>query len=254
MDGLDIINTAPAAMIASFVTVVMLLALRPLAPSLKLVDKPGGRKRHVGHVPIIGGICMFCGFVIGAAVAAVELNTLFMCVGAALLVAIGIIDDRHDLPAGVRLGAQVSAALIMVFGARVVVQSLGDPLGIGELQVGAFAVPISVFLTVALINAINMTDGMDGLAGGFSLVALFGITISGPTNSIASSALIGVAVVASFLAFNFPIRANRPIRTFMGDAGSTFLGFIIAWLCIAATQQQNAAISPVVALSFVALP
>ncbi|MEL7297933.1 MAG: MraY family glycosyltransferase, partial [Pseudomonadota bacterium] len=143
---------------------------------------------------------------------------------------------------------------LMIFGAGVSVTSLGDPLAIGEISVGPLMLPVTVILAVAVINAINMTDGMDGLAGSFSLVALLGLSIAGFGLPLAGLSIVGVAVVASFLVFNFPIKANRPIRTFMGDAGSTFLGLVIAWLCVSITQPPNATISPVVALGFVALP
>lgn len=242
-----------SALIAGLLCVILLLAMRPIAVSLKLVDKPGGRKRHVGHVPIIGGLAMYCGFVIGSIIAP-GAEAMYLLVGASILVFVGVIDDRYDLPATVRLGAQICAVLVMVFGGGLVVDSLGDPIALGEIRTGGLALPFTVFLVVAVLNAINMTDGTDGLAGTLSLVALTALAIAGFGTSVAHSAMIGIAVVVGFLAFNFPIKLNRSIRTFMGDAGSTFLGFLIAWLCVQLTQRPVASVPPIAALGFVAIP
>lgn len=244
----------PAAFIALFLTVILHLALRPLAMSLHLVDKPGGRKRHVGVVPVIGGICMFGGFLVGSALIISDATAAFAIVGAFLLLLVGVVDDRYDLPASVRFGTQIAAVLLLVFGSGGGVQTLGDPLGVGELLMGPFSLLATVFFSLAVINAINMTDGLDGLAGSLSLVALCGVSATAIGTWVFGFSLIGTAVVLGFLGFNFPMVANRSVRTFMGDAGSTFLGFLLAWLCIALTQPPLAKISPVVALCLVAIP
>lgn len=247
-------NALPAALIAGIVCIVLLLALRPLAKSHNLVDKPGGRKRHVGHVPIIGGVCMYGAFTIGALFSLPTMTTIALTVGSGLLVFVGLIDDRYDLPASVRFGAQVAAVLLMFFGGAVTVETLGAPFFFGEMYVGGASLVITVLLSIAVINAFNMTDGMDGLAGSFSLLALVGLFVAGFGTDVATIALIGAAVVTGFLTFNFPLKINRTIRTFMGDAGSTFLGFLIAWLCISVSQPPSATLSPVAVLGLVAMP
>lgn len=244
----------PAALIAALFCVMLLLALRPLAISLNFVDKPGGRKRHIGKVPLIGGMAMYVGFAAGAIVAVPTPQTGFLLLGAFLLLLVGLIDDRYDLPPSVRLGTQFGAVLLMYFGGGLSVTTLGDPLALGELGVKPVALVATVFFSIALINAINMTDGMDGLAGGLALVALVGVAIAGQGGSATALAVVGLGVVIGFLAFNFPLKVNRPIRTFMGDGGSTVLGFIASWLIISVTQPPNAFVSPAAALGFVAIP
>jgi UDP-GlcNAc:undecaprenyl-phosphate GlcNAc-1-phosphate transferase len=225
-----------------------------LAISLKLVDHPGGRKRHIGKVPIIGGVCMFFGFAAGAMVAIPTAQTAFLIAGGFFLLLIGVVDDRYDLPASIRFGTQIAAVLLMVYGGGIEVYSLGDPLATGEIPVGAFSLIFTMLISVALINALNMTDGMDGLAGSLALIALCGLAAVGFGTWVTDIAVIGASVVLGFLCFNFPIAANRSVRTFMGDAGSTFLGFLIAWLSIGSTQAPVSAVSPVVALCLVAIP
>lgn len=244
----------PAALIAALFCVMLLLALRPLAISLNFVDKPGGRKRHIGKVPLIGGLAMYVGFAAGAIVAVPTPTTGFMLLGAFLLLLVGLIDDRYDLPPSVRLGTQFGAVLLMYFGGEVSVSTLGNPLALGEFAVSPFELVATVFFSLALINAINMTDGMDGLAGGMTFIALFGVAVAGQGGTATALAVVGLGVVLGFLAFNFPLKVNRPIRTFMGDGGSTVLGFLAAWLIISVTQPPNGLVSPAAALGFVAVP
>lgn len=244
----------PGAFIAALFCVILLMALRPLAISLNFVDTPGGRKRHIGKVPLIGGLAMYVGFAAGAIVALPTAETGYLLVGSLLLLIIGLIDDRHDLPPSVRLGTQVGVVLLMYFGAGIGVVTLGDPLALGEISVSRLAVAATVFFALALINAINMTDGMDGLAGSMALVALVGLSFAGQGGTVTMLALVGVAVVLGFLAFNFPLKTNRSIRTFMGDGGSTVLGFVTAWLMISVTQPPTGLVSPAAALGFVAIP
>ena len=241
-------------MIAALFCVMLLLALRPLAIALNFVDTPGGRKRHIGKVPLIGGLAMTVGFAAGAIVALPSAQTGYLLLGASLLLFVGLIDDRYDLPPSVRLGTQFGAVLLMYFGAGLEVVTLGDPLALGTIGVRPVALIATVFFSIALINALNMTDGMDGLAGSLALVALIGLSIAGHGGEATALALIGVAVVLGFLVFNFPLKVNRHIRTFMGDGGSTVLGFITAWLMISVTQPPTGLVSPAAALGFVAIP
>jgi len=102
--------------LAFAVTVVLTLTLRPLALRLRITDKPGGRKQHIGEIPLVGGIAMFIGILV-AAMAAVQPKGLWtLLVPAALLVIVGVIDDRYNVGVSARLAAQICAALIMMIG------------------------------------------------------------------------------------------------------------------------------------------
>lgn len=248
------VRVLAAALIAALLCVSLILTLRPVAIAINLVDIPGGRKRHIGKVPVIGGLGMFLAFAAGIIVAAPTAETLYFLLGALFLVAIGVVDDRLDLAPAIRLSGQFGAVLIMFFGAEVTVQTLGDPLGIGPIEVGRASLVITVFLSTAMINAINMTDGTDGLAAGLSLVPLAGLCVLGYGSVVFAPSLVGLAVVAGFLCFNFPLKVNRAKRTFMGDAGSTFLGFLLTWLLIRATQPPVGIVDPVMAFALAAVP
>lgn len=252
---------ALAATLAFGVTLLAMLALRPIAVAVDLLDKPGGRKTHYGEVPIVGGLAMFLGVAFGASMVPFpDAFGVSVFSAAALLVTVGLLDDRFDLSPWARLPLQLAAPLI-VFGANAMSLeiTLGDPLGLGVITFEPWvSVAILVVLVAGAVNAFNMMDGMDGLAGAVALVACFGIACvsaaAGQDGPLLLSLVVGGAICA-FLIFNLPIQANRSIRCFMGDAGSTLLGFLLALMCLQLTQQPvGAAVSPMSVLWLVAMP
>jgi UDP-GlcNAc:undecaprenyl-phosphate/decaprenyl-phosphate GlcNAc-1-phosphate transferase len=244
---------------ASFlVTFLAIIALRPLAYAIDLIDRPGGHKTHHGEIPLMGGLAMFFGIVFGLAISGSglsEINNLL--VSATMLIVVGLLDDRFSLSPWIRLVVQFGATLPMMFGAGMVVTSLGNPFGGGEVELGALSYPFTALLIMSSINAFNMLDGMDGLAGGVALSAfLFLAAVAGAAINAGALIHAGVMIgaVVAFLVFNAPLKFNESIRCFMGDAGSTILGFFVALLCIELSQGPARAVPPVVALWFVAWP
>ncbi len=242
--------------IVTLVTALMMFALKPLALELHFVDSPGGRKRHVGEVPVIGGVAMFIGVAIGIALLPSSSGEVWLLlVAGGLLVAVGIIDDRFELPASVRLIAQLAAVLIMVFGAGLMMRDIGDPLWIGRILLGPFALVTTILIFASVINAYNMSDGLDGLCGSMVLVSLVAIAFVSAAGSMTRALALTVsAAIIGFLLFNLPIGRRRPFRAFMGDAGSTFLGLSVVWLMVGICQGPERVISPVHGLWFAAVP
>lgn len=245
--------TVVTSFLALIVTIVFMLALRPVAVAVGLVDIPGGRKRHDVPVPIIGGIAMSIGLGVGTSL--VERPAFWgpTLLGIYVLAVVGTIDDRFDLPANVRLIAQFCAALLLVLASNLMVTGIGAPLFFG-LQLGPFALPFTVLFVVTLVNAFNLIDGIDGLAGGLALLSLLAMTIVGFGTPVFALLSISAAVVGGYLLFNLPLGFNKPVRAFMGDAGSTSLGLVIAAFGIYLSQAPLAKISPVIGLWFVAVP
>lgn len=247
-----------AALVAFLVTTLFMLALRPVAHAVGLLDRPGGRKVHVGVVPVIGGVAMYLGLL---AVLPLLSDPMMgqgsFLVAAGLLVAVGCIDDRFDISPRVRLIAQATSALIICLGTGLVAHGVGDILFLGDIPLGVFALPFTILVIISVINAFNMLDGMDGLAGGVGVASLgagacaaflFGDGAGG------SLIVLAMAVVLGFLVFNFPAPFNRPVRTFMGDAGSMMIGLIVAWTGLRLAHGPAPVISPVTALWIAALP
>jgi UDP-GlcNAc:undecaprenyl-phosphate/decaprenyl-phosphate GlcNAc-1-phosphate transferase len=245
--------TVVGAFLAFVVTVVFLFVLRPVAEQVGLVDVPGGVKRHDDDTPLIGGIAMAVGLGFGSSLVGAPEYWQAVLLAVYLLVAVGTVDDRHQLLPSVRLVAHSCAAMLVVLGAGVTVSHLGSPLFF-ELPLGPVAAIFSILFIITLINAFNIIDGLDGLAGGLALIALLAGAIISYGTELFILVMLLLAVVSGFLIFNLPVPVNRPVRVFMGDAGSTSLGLAIAAVGIALSQAPAASMAPVVGLWLIAVP
>ena len=244
---------------AAAVTFLVLWLLQPVAHRLNLVDIPNGRKDHAHPTPITGGLAMAVGVMVTAFATLDNLGWPFVAfvTGSTLLIVVGMLDDRFDLRWYWRILAQVSAALVMVYVGGVQVQHLGPVFGLGEMSLGALSVPFTVFATVGLINAINMIDGADGLAGllvAVALVMLLAAAMYSGNVLVAERLVILIGAVVAFLAYNLRLPWRGEAQLFMGNAGSAFLGFVIAWISFRLTQNPSHPVSPVLALWFVPIP
>lgn len=240
------------------VTILFMFALRPIARGVGLIDRPGGRKMHVGEVPVIGGLAMAGGLLVGSLYSFDSIAGFpFFLTAIVVLVIIGALDDRYDLPPSVRFLAQICATLLMVAGADVFTQDLGNVFFGGLVQLSWFSVPFTVLIVLTAINALNMFDGSDGVAGIQALIAIvflaFACVVSGAMSHVPLLGGLAGSIVG-FLMFNWPSQRTRNVRAFMGDAGSTMLGFSLAWISIELSQEPVRAISPVVILWIFALP
>ena len=222
-------------------TSMALILLRPLATFTGLMDYPGGRKTHSNPTPLIGGLGIYLGLLsvsILSPVLMADYQNLLVLSGLVLL--IGVIDDLYQIRASLRLLLHSSVALAMTWLAEIQLDSLGDILFIGPVQLGILAVPVTIFATVGVINAVNMSDGLDGLSGGLVTISLVFLSIAalvaGESAVLSFSQLLSVALLA-FLTFNFRMLWKQSALLYLGDAGSTLLGFILAWLIIAATKE-----------------
>jgi UDP-GlcNAc:undecaprenyl-phosphate/decaprenyl-phosphate GlcNAc-1-phosphate transferase len=199
---------------------------------------------------------MFLGVALGVGLLPGSMGDTYLA-ACAILVTIGLVDDRFELSPWTRLPGQVAAAIVIV-GSGVMVTTLGDPFGTGIIDFSGWsAIGFTLLITTAAINGFNMLDGMDGLAGTTALTSFLALGFLAWTGGLvepAAVSLVLAAAVCAFLIFNLPIRFNRPMRCFMGDAGSTLLGFSVALICIQVSQSPAKAASPVTTLWTVALP
>jgi UDP-GlcNAc:undecaprenyl-phosphate GlcNAc-1-phosphate transferase len=254
-----------SAALAFFTTTALILSFRPIAKSLGLVDVPNERKVHEGEIPLVGGIAIFVAVVVAHTVSqwifpgtgAVGQYTSFYVAGA-LLVVVGVVDDIRELSPTFRLVCEVAAALILVFGADVVIRSLGTMTFDGStVLLGIVAIPFTVFAIVGAINAVNMSDGLDGLAGTLSLVPVLGLIFATIFLGNGKDLVIlwcFAASISAFLLFNVTVPGKRRALIFLGDSGSMFLGMALTWFAIRLSQGEDAAISPAAALWFLTLP
>ena len=239
-------------------TLFAIFCLIPIANKIGLVDKPGGRKKHLGEIPLIGGISIF--LVLGMfAVFTGYFNYDWKWVlgVASILIIIGLIDDLWDLRPLYKLSAQIIVAILMMFCTGDFIQIIahlpsGHTINIAEL--GYF---ITLFAVVGLINAFNMMDGIDGLA---ATQAILSIVLTFTSMFILKATFLNdvfiiflLGALMGFLIANLNFLPKT--KVFLGDAGSMMLGFFIAWMLIFYTQTpNNEGLPPSLALWVVTIP
>ncbi|TLP36813.1 glycosyltransferase family 4 protein [Arcobacter arenosus] len=219
-----------------------------IAPKLGLVDIPNERSSHKRVTPrgagvVIGFVFFISIFLIDTSFALEHLNAL---VAIFIVYLCGIIDDQKGLSSKVKfLFIIVSSIIISLDG--YVISSIGTFLG-HDIELSFLAIPFTIFAVVGLTNGLNLTDGLDGLAGGISAVILTTILIVGIQNDDKTLIIIPtivLSILAGFLLLNW-----NPAKVFMGDSGSLFLGFTISFLAIKALSY----VTPTAALFLVAIP
>ncbi|WP_054694998.1 glycosyltransferase family 4 protein [Syntrophomonas palmitatica] len=226
-----------------------------LAFRLGAVDSPDQRKVHSRTMPRMGGTAIFLAFMITMIVCmhiSGKYGSSFagMLYGAALIFAVGLLDDIFQLSPLVKLSGQIIAAAIAIYGG-LVVHFVANPFD-GFLQLGYFAIPVTFLWIVGITNAINLIDGLDGLAAGVSVLAAVTMGIIAIIKGqplLAVAAFILAASILGFLPYNF-----NPARSFMGDSGSNFLGFVLACLAIMGTAKSAALISLLMPVVILGIP
>ena len=238
-------------------TVLSVALLRPISARLGLVDHPDIRKDHVGAIPLIGGIAIWFAFAMSLLFVGMTPKLAILILSGGLLMLVGAVDDAKDLPPRLRLLLHIVAALIMCVFGGVVVVTLGEILIPGtELNLGIVAIPFTVFAVVAMVNAANMSDGLDGLSGLQLFIPLAGLAVlSGITGDqehfLPLLAICGCLL--GFLFFNLRTPWRDRATIFLGDAGSNFLGMLLAWFLIDMSQGSDAVLQPVAVLWFALL-
>ncbi len=222
-----------------------------LARRLGAVDQPSGRRIHLEPTPRLGGLALLAGFLAPVLLfLPVSTGSRAIVLGALLIALLGAADDIWGLGPFVKLAGQLACAALPV-AAGITIDHLTLPfLGAGDL--GPAQYPITLLWFVALVNMINFTDGMDGLAAGVSglgatTFAIIAASLGRADPAIMAAALAGAC--AAFLVFNF-----HPAKVFMGDSGSMLLGFVIAGVAVDGVMKSAAAVAVVVPLIVLAIP
>jgi UDP-GlcNAc:undecaprenyl-phosphate GlcNAc-1-phosphate transferase len=229
-----------------------------VAHRFHIVDHPSGRKIHTRPVPRIGGVALFISFffplvllsfnkVMFAALVESDFRLFFFVVGAVMIFGLGLWDDLRRLPSSIKFGGQILVGIFVYFGG-INIQVISLPF-VDSVTLGIFSLPATVFWFVLVINAMNLADGLDGLAAGISLFVSLTMLVICLTNNHLLEALGFAALGGSLIAF---LRYNfNPASIFMGDCGSYFLGYVLASLSILGSikgQVATAMIIPVIAL------
>lgn len=246
------------SILALAITAFVIEVARRFAPAIGLTDTPCDRKSHQGDIPLVGGIAIFTGLILVLAFSGAIADQWAYIFAAGLLVAVGVWDDAIGMSAALRLAIQAGSVLLVAAVGGTYVADLGQILPIvGTLELGWMAIPLTVFAGVGLINAFNMSDGVDGLCGTLTLVALTGLGIAAGIAGRESVLVLILALgggVIGFLIFNVRLPRRKQAVVFLGDAGSYLLGLSVLYLAIRLSQGSNRAIDPVTALWFCMVP
>jgi UDP-GlcNAc:undecaprenyl-phosphate GlcNAc-1-phosphate transferase len=236
------------------------LAIR-LAHGLGAVDRPGQRKVHREPIPRIGGLAVFGGFLAGLLFAAwatdiavrpdsVDVYWAGLAAAATAMLLVGLFDDLWGLAFYWKFAAQTLAAVSVWFcGFRIEV--LTHPLG-GQMELGLLSLPLTVLWVVGITNAVNLIDGLDGLATGIALITAGSVAVIAFVRVELGVTAASVALAGSLLGF---LRYNfNPARIFLGDSGSMFLGFVLAVTAVRGSQKGPTAVAILVPLLVLGLP
>jgi UDP-GlcNAc:undecaprenyl-phosphate/decaprenyl-phosphate GlcNAc-1-phosphate transferase len=258
-------------MLASFVIFAVAtaagLGLTPLVIRLAgvwgLFDTPQGDRRvHTQPLPRVGGVAVFGAMGIGLFVMGLlslrggELLTgppgfIFgVLFGGGIIFATGLVDDLRGLRPLTKISAQlVAAGVVYAYGFRIDVMSFGANT---EIALGWLSLPATIFWVVAVTNAFNLIDGLDGLASGIAMVALGTTLVVAATLGNAETVVLGLALFGALLGF---FRYNvSPARIFLGDSGSLFIGFMLAVLSVHGSYKSATAVLILVPLFALAIP
>jgi UDP-GlcNAc:undecaprenyl-phosphate/decaprenyl-phosphate GlcNAc-1-phosphate transferase len=243
------------ALLGCLVAFVVAAALtRPVAALARragIVDVPRARGLAEEATPLLGGLAIYAGFAVAALLFLPSTDRWqAVLAGATVITIVGAIDDWRDISPVWKLSGQLIAALILVLNG-VVVQTFTLPF-IGRVVLGEVAEPATLLGLVAIMNAVNFTDGVDGLAAGvcaISSVAFCVIAFDLGRDSAAILALITGGAAAGFLVHNF-----HPAAVFMGDCGSNLLGLLLGATIVEGTLKTNALIALIGPLVILAVP
>ncbi|MBR5554203.1 MAG: undecaprenyl/decaprenyl-phosphate alpha-N-acetylglucosaminyl 1-phosphate transferase [Clostridia bacterium] len=221
---------------------------RVLAFKIGAVDIPkDSRRMHRVAMPLLGGVAIFTAFVV-TVLAFCDLKENYRIIlgllgGASIIVATGILDDKFSLNPFLKLFLQIVAALVVAL-CGITIDNVGIFNSNGELfSLGSFSIPITVIWIVAVTNAVNLIDGLDGLSCGVSTISALSILVSSffmtdvPPIAILLTAILAGSCLG-FLPYNF-----NPAKIFMGDTGSMFLGFTLSTISVIGVFKTDAIIA-----------
>lgn len=244
-------------LIIFFFSLFCLLIARKVAKRIGLVDKPDHRKHHKGSIPLVGGISIYAGicFTFITMDQFMPHSSVYLaCSG--VLVLTGLLDDRFDISVKTRVLIQALVSICIMFFAGLYLNNLGFILGFKALYLGPFSYIITLLSVCAAINAFNMVDGIDGILGGLSCTsfAAIGFLLYQKNDMVLAFWCFAIiATIAPYILLNLGLIGAK-YKVFMGDAGSTLIGFTAIWLLLETTQGNKPLIYPVTGLWIIAVP
>jgi UDP-N-acetylmuramyl pentapeptide phosphotransferase/UDP-N-acetylglucosamine-1-phosphate transferase len=235
--------------------------VRSAARRFGAIDPPGERKVHGTPIPRLGGLAIFISFHLGLLLSysfdffsyppnfLTRIHFGWLFIASLLAFGVGLVDDIRKIPPSVKFSFQVMAGFIVAV-TSYRIESISWPLG--TLQLGILSIPITVLWIVGITNAINLLDGLDGLAAGTSLIVcftMFGISLHDQNIGIALLSLLLAGTILGYLKYNF-----HPASIFLGDSGSYFLGFLLSILSLSSGLKGTTTFAILIPIMTLGLP
>jgi len=234
-----------------------------LGENFEILDEPGERKVHDTPVPRTGGAAIYVAIatlvVAGIAFFPVLQKSFFaqpfmygsLAGGATIIFGVGLWDDIQGAGIWSRLGFEMLAAAVVIWGGGMLIDSITVPF-VGAVELGALSVPLTLLWIVGITNALNIIDGLDGLAGGIAFIACFGVfavaLMNGDTMAMAALALLAGSCLG-FLRYN-----NHPAQIFLGDSGALLLGFLLACISVETSLKRSTGLALIIPMQMLAVP
>ena len=254
MNGIpkELLLSVGGALLCAFaVSFLMCPLVKSFAYKIGAIDVPkDNRRMHKKEMPLMGGAAIFLAFTVTVLIfCKPTVQTIPMLIGNLIIVITGIIDDKYDMNAFVKLFLQIAASVVAV-GGGIVFEQIN--LFGHDIAFGSLAPVVTVLWITAITNAVNLIDGLDGLACGVSTISAISMLVIALLVSESDVALVMAALVGACLGF-MPYNKN-PAKMFMGDTGSTFLGYILATISIQGLFKYYAIVSFAVPFLILGLP
>jgi UDP-GlcNAc:undecaprenyl-phosphate/decaprenyl-phosphate GlcNAc-1-phosphate transferase len=222
-----------------------------IAHLIGVVDKPNARKVHAKVMPRLGGLAIFAGVVAGYFIGGLYNEKITgITVGALIIMVVGILDDKYELSAKVKLMGQLLSAAAVV-GSGLTVDIITIPF-VGTFELGLWTYPITVFWIIAITNAINLIDGLDGLSAGISSIVISTIAVMAGFAGKSLILMLCVILLGSTLGFLY--HNFYPAKIFMGDTGALFLGYSISVVSLLGLYKSVTLFSFVVPVIILGVP
>ncbi|GAA0469266.1 MraY family glycosyltransferase [Alkalibacillus silvisoli] len=242
-------------MISFFVALITALVMTPIVRKIaikyRIVDSPDERKMHTEEKPYLGGIAIFSGVMVAYIMFwPSHEHQLAIVIGAFIMLLTGFFDDLFNLRPVYKLAGQGLAA-VMIVSSGLLIERINIPF-FGEIELNNLSIIITIIWILAVSNAINLIDGLDGLAAGVTSIALTAILIMSFIDGNFAAAFLAIILIGSnlgFLYYNF-----NPARIYMGDSGSLFLGYMVAIISMLGLFKNVALFSFIIPLMVVAVP
>jgi len=234
-------------------TLILVPFIKKLAFKVGAVDNPSQRKVHCKPMPRLGGLAIYIGFIAMVLITQpINQQIIGLVLGSTIIALLGVVDDIKDISPKVKLAGQILAACVLV-AFNIDVDFITHPFLRGEiLPLKYFSIPVTILWVVGITNAVNLIDGLDGLAAGTSTIAALTLAIVGYTQGELLMTVLSLMLAAAtlgFLKYNF-----YPAQIFMGDSGSMFLGFNLSALAIMGFVKSITVISVFVPILILGIP